>query len=123
MWYYTYSVAIILAGKSFRRVPEEFYIQEDVSKTHNAQFSYWRQECKLCELNEPHKEPKNYKRIYSYWYRVSKLTSNTRNIKHSQLFNLVQVIFSLIYGNVSAESGFSINKVLLDAHKKSSLRL
>ena len=47
------------------------------------------------------------------------MTSDTDNIKYPQLFNLVKAILSLSHGNVSVESGFSINKVVLDAHGKS----
>ena len=45
------------------KILEEFYIQKDVSKIQrNAQFSYWKQAHKRCNLNELHDEKKKYKR-------------------------------------------------------------
>ena len=101
-----------------QKIPEKFYIQENVFKTHNnTQFSYWKQAYEICKLNEPHKEQTKYKRIDLYWYRVSKLTNG--NINYIQLFNLVKAIPSLNPVNVSARSGLSINKAILDVHGKS----
>ena len=47
------------------------------------------------------------------------MTNDTGNINYSQLFNLVKAILSLSHGYVSAESGFSVNKAVLNAHGKS----
>ena len=59
-------------------ISEESYIHEDVSNAqHNAQFSYWKQEYRLCELCGPHKEQKKYKKIESCWYRIPKLINDT----------------------------------------------
>ena len=41
------------------------------------------------------------------------------NVKYPHLFNLVKAKLSLSHGNISAESGFFINKTVLDAHRKS----
>ena len=46
------------------------------------------------------------------------LTDNVM-LKYPQLFSLVKAVLSLSHGNASPESGFSINKSILDTHGNS----
>ena len=54
-----------------------------------------------------------------YWYEISKLKNDLGGSKYLQLFILMKSVLSLSHGNVVPESGFSINKAILDVHGSS----
>ena len=72
----------------------------------------------LCELPYPQTNQK-YKRIDVYWYEISKLKNDLGGAKYLQLFILMKSVPSLSHGIVAPESGFSINKAILDVHGSS----
>ena len=50
---------------------------------------------------------------------MGKILDGNDSMKYPQLFPLVKCVLSLSYGNSVPKRGFSINKILLDAHRHS----
>ena len=51
-----------------------------------------------------------------YWLGVYKICDKNGIKKYPQLFSLVKSILTLSHGNSAPERGFSIKKIILDAH-------
>ena len=56
------------------------------------------------------------KRIDNYWCQIGQLKDKQGRKKYPQLFALVKCVLSLSHGNSAPESGFSINKSMLDVY-------
>ena len=56
------------------------------------------------------------KRIDDYWCQIGQLKDEQVRKKYPQLFALVKCVLSLSHGNSVPESGFSINKSMLEVH-------
>ena len=52
----------------------------------------------------------------TYWKVIGNLRDDKGTLKYPQLFSLVKSVLSLSHGNSTPERGFSINKLLLEAH-------
>ena len=99
-------------------VPEQYYLKPEVesSLSMHLQPSYWSYASEICKLAPVVKKTSKYVRIDSYWSKIGKMLNESGNLKYPQLFQLVKVVLSLSHGNSVPERGFSINKILLDAH-------
>ena len=62
------------------------------------------------------KEERQMKRIGDYWCQIGQLKDEQVRKKYPQLFALVKCVLSLSHGNSAPESGFSINKSMLEVH-------
>lgn len=94
--------------------------QEDVTHvavSTNVQASYWRYALGVCGI-EPASSPVSAgeKRVDEYWDKVSKIKGEDGSVKYVQLGALMKVVLCLSHGNAVPERGFSINKIMLDAH-------
>ena len=56
------------------------------------------------------------KRIDDYWCQIGQLKGEQGRKKYPQLFVLVKCGLRLSHGNSASESGFSINKSILEVH-------
>lgn len=82
--------------------------------------SYWKNAFEVCGLEsevENEEEVKTkFKRIDDYWTYVGNITGDDGKAKYPQLSALCRCVLSLSHGNAVPERGFSINKILLEAH-------
>ena len=99
-------------------IPEHFYLKQtdETPQSSRLQPSYWSHALELCGLAPINKKTSKYVRIDSYWGKVGKILDGNGNLKYPQLFQLAKCVLSLSHGNSVPERGFSINKILLDAH-------
>ena len=56
------------------------------------------------------------KRIDEHWCQIGQLKDEQDRKKYPKLFALVKCVLSLSHGNSAPESGFSINKFMLEVH-------
>ena len=99
-------------------IPASWFQEEDdhVVVSNRVQPSYWRYALQVCEI-EPLSSPlSGEKRIDEYWDKVSKICGDDGTAKYPQLASLMKVVLCLSHGNAVPERGFSINKIMLDAH-------
>ena len=97
-------------------IPAEFYLNKNDTETNrDSQTSYWKKtESEFGIGSEP--SPSIYRRIDYYWSKVGNLTDDQGRKKFPQLFAVLKCVLSLSHGNSSSESGFSLNKALLEVH-------
>ena len=98
-------------------VPEEFYVEHvGESNKGKMQDSYWwriEEEFGL-GITASDKEERQMKRIDDYWCQIGQLKDKRGRKRYLQLFALVKCVLSLSHGNSASESGFSINKSMLE---------
>ena len=82
------------------------------------QDSYWRrvEEEFGLGITASDKEERQMKRIGDCWCQTGQLKDKQDRKKYPQLFALVMCVLSLSHGNSAPESGFSINKSMLEVH-------
>ena len=100
-------------------VPEEFYVEHvEESDKGKIQDSYWQrvEEEFGLGITASDKEDRQMKRIDDYWCQIGQLKDEQGRKKYPQLFALVKCVLSLSHGNSAPESGFSINKSMLEVH-------
>ena len=99
-------------------IPEHFFLKpiNDTHESTRVQESYWSYASELCGFASVQKRTSKYVRIDSYWAKIGKLLDGNGGLKYPQLFYMVKCVLSLSHGNSVPERGFSINKILLDAH-------
>ena len=97
-------------------IPEEWYQMKDEGPSTRVQQSYWKYALGICMI-EPVTSPiKGQIRMDEYWHKVSKMTDATGLLKYPQLAALIKCVLSLSHGNAVPERGFSINKIMMEAH-------
>ena len=98
-------------------IPVDLYLLTETSQnSQSRQPSYREQALEKCELNPVDRNPSKYKRIDHYWNKIGDILDEDGSLKYTQLFSPVKCILSFSHSNSSPERGFSINKILLDAH-------
>ena len=105
-----------------QEILEHFYMKPETepSQSTHWQPSYWSYASELwCELAPAQKNPSKFLRIDKYWSKVGKILNESGNLKYPQLFQLGKAILSLLHWNSAPQHAFSINKILLDAHRTS----
>jgi hypothetical protein len=90
---------------------------ESTTGTGRQQDSYWRR------VHEEHdltfitrEESPSQRRIDEYWEEVSRITDEFGKLKYKYLSTLAKCVLSLSHGNAVPESGFSLNKSIMDVH-------
>ena len=103
-------------------VPEEFYVEHvEESNKGKAQDSYWRrvEEEFGLGITASDKEERQMKRTDDCWCQTGQLKDEQGRKKYPQLFALVKCVLSFSHGNSAPESGFSINKSMLEVYGQS----
>ena len=99
-------------------IPEEFYIAPaaPTPSSTRVQQSYWDYALDMCCMKTPSSYKSLYVRIDECWSKIGKLVDDRGSMKYPQLYALVKCVLSLSHGNAVPERGFSVNKILLEAH-------
>ena len=64
-------------------------------------------------------EERQMKRINDLWYQIGQLKDEQGRKKYPQLFAILKRVLSLSHGNSAPDSGFPINKCMLEVHSHS----
>ena len=90
---------------------------EKSNKGKTQDFYWWHVEEEFgLEITAADKEECQMKRIDDYWCQIGQLKDKRDRKKYLQLFALVKCVLSLSHGNSAPESGFSINKSMLEVY-------
>ena len=96
---------------------KEWYLNSDSEQClSRQQQSYWKRAEEQCGLNPIIAKKSLFKRIDYFWKRIGEIRDDNGSLKFPQLFELAQCVLSLSHGNSTPERGFSINKIMLEAH-------
>ena len=98
-------------------VKEEYYKNLDSKSADSSrcQYSYWKAVEAESGLVSYDASP-YYKRIDHFWRQIGGLRDERGELKYPQLFALIKCVLSVSHGNSTPERGFSINKIMLEAH-------
>ena len=98
-------------------LPEFSKDDQSSSKTTRVQPSYWAYALGVCGIEKVDSSPLDgYRRLDEYWHEVGLIKDNNGQYKYSQLVALMKAVLSISHGNAVPERGFSVNKIMLEAH-------